>query len=106
MGRNHVVADIRRHRGNSHFIVELVHQFCSRLEGATTEWVVRPDQAHLLPSGPILLEADEFDASVASRLRERLIVNGRGEFDGSLWLLSYDNNVLQSAININHCCPK
>ena len=95
MRQDRVLVDIRLHRGDSRFIIELARRFSSGLAGATVEWVVRPDQAHLLPSDHIFANGDRWDANCTARIRDRLIQTAQSENpDGSLWVLSYDPAVL------------
>lgn len=98
MRRDHFVVDIRRNRGDSRLLIELVRRFCSSFPGANVEWLVRPDQAHLLPSDHILGQAAQFDVSWTPRIRDRLIQIAQSDITGgSLWVLSYDNMVLAEA---------
>ena len=100
MARTRILIDIRKHRGDSSFAVELVRCFCSRFSGAAEEWLVRPDQANLIPPESIIGTADEFDKSWGPRLRDRLVQGvqqGGGVIGGTSLLLSYDNSVLSHA---------
>src|SRR5947209_6002214 len=93
--RDVFTVDIRRHRGDCAFIVELVNRFCSGFSERTMEWLVRPDQAHLLPPASIIGEADQFDGTWAHRIRDRLAQHAQNGASGStFWVLSYDNLVL------------
>ena len=110
MRHDHFVVDIRRNRGDSRLIIELVRRFCSSYFGATVEWLVRPDQAHLLPPDHIFGQGGQFDTSWTARIRDRLILLSQGDnAGGSLWVLSYDNNVLAETqglgltnVTVNH----
>jgi hypothetical protein len=97
MVRTRIFVDIRKHRGDSSFAVEVVRCFCSRHPGAVREWLVRLDQAHLIPSETIIGTADEFDKSWGPRLRDRLVQPAHDDQDasgGASLVLSYDNLVL------------
>lgn len=101
MRRDHFVVDIRRNRGDSRLVIDLVRRFCSGFPGATVEWLVRPDQAHLLPSDHILGQGGQFDVSWTARIRDRLIQLAQSDMTGgSLWVLSYDNMMLSEAQNL------
>jgi hypothetical protein len=95
MTQNRLVADIRRHKGGSNFIIELVRRFCSENGATEVEWLVRPDQAHLLPPAEIAGEGEPAEIDWTPRIRDRVI--GYSQSDpagGSLWVLSYDNQLL------------
>ena len=89
------VVDIRRHRGGSSFVIEMVRRFCSENGATAVEWIVRPDQAELLPPADIAEQGESTDMDVATRIRDRVM--GYAQSDpagGFLWVLSYDNSVL------------
>lgn len=97
MARTRIFVDIRKHRGDSSFAVEVIRCFCSRYPGAAREWLVRLDQAHLIPSETIIGTADEFDKSWGPRLRDRLVQPAHDDQDasgGASLVLSYDNFLL------------
>jgi hypothetical protein len=97
MTESRLVVDIRRHRGNSNYMIELVGRFSP---GAAVEWLVRPDQAHLLSPESIIGQAESSDRSWSSRICEYLVqsVGGNGTQNhaasGGFWVLSYDNYLL------------
>jgi hypothetical protein len=103
-GRKYIV-DIRRHRGlNSSYAVELVGRFCSGSPGAVVEWLVRPDQAHLIPPDHIIGQADPLDHSWTTRICERLVQLSATQNGGTgtpVWVLSYDNLLLAQAQKLN-----
>jgi len=70
MTNTRIIADIRRHRGDSSFIIELVRRFAA-VSAATVDWLVRTDQAPLLPPDQVIGQADPLDSSWAARIRER-----------------------------------
>jgi hypothetical protein len=89
MTPNRFVVDIRRHRGGSSFVIELVRRFCSENGATAVEWIVRPDQADLLPPAEIAAQGESNDIELASRIRDRVI--GYAQSDpagGLLWVLS------------------
>jgi hypothetical protein len=97
MAGTRILIDIRKHRGDSSFAVELVCCFSARYPGATREWLVRPDQARLIPSETVIGTADEFDRSWGPRLRDRLVQStqaDQGATGGAFLVLSYDNLLL------------
>jgi hypothetical protein len=89
MGRARIIADIRRHHGDSRRIISLVGSFASD-QGADVEWLVRPDQAHLVPPGHIIGGADRYDVSWSTQIRERLKQHAQNDPGGSFWVFSYD----------------
>jgi len=101
MSCSRYIVDIRRHRGESAYVIELVGRFCSRTPGAAVDWMVRPDQARLLPSAHVIGQADQCDINGATRICERLVQLGKetqnGGASGPFWVLSYDNYVLAEA---------
>jgi hypothetical protein len=103
-GPNFVV-DIRRHRGNSNYVIELVNRYCSGLSGANPKWLVRPDQSHLLPPDHLIGEADPSDRSWTGRISEIVVQSARnaqnGDAGGPFWVLSYDNYLLTEIRKIN-----
>jgi len=103
MAERRLVADIRRHRGDTNYIVELVGRFSP---GAAVDWLVRPDQAHLLPPEHIIGQAESSDRSGTSRICEHLVQsvrrNGTQNHAGSgFWVLSYDNHLLAEVCKLN-----
>jgi hypothetical protein len=104
MARTRIFVDIRKHRGDSGFAVELVRCFSSRFTGAALDWLVRPNQAHLIPPEPVLGTADEFDKSWGPRLRDRLVQSAHEDQDatgGAFLVLSYDNFLLNEVKTAN-----
>jgi hypothetical protein len=64
------------------------------LSGAAVEWLVRPDQAHLLPPGEIFGKGESTDFSWVPQVRDRVIkYTQSGDPGASLWVLSYDNAI-------------
>src|ERR1039457_5584303 len=63
MANTRIIADLRRHRGDSSFVIELVRRFASVYGAMTVDWVVRPDQANLLPPEHVIGQADSLDTS-------------------------------------------
>jgi hypothetical protein len=100
MDRTRFVVDIRKHRGDSRFVVELVRCFCSRSRGATIDWLVRPDQTDLIPPESIIGTAEPSDRTWGTRLRDHLVQISQKDQNatgGAFYLLSYDNWVLNLA---------
>src|ERR1039457_2977331 len=63
MANTRIIADLRRHRGDSSFVIEMVRRFASVYGAMTVDWVVRPDQANLLPPEHVIGQADSLDTS-------------------------------------------
>jgi hypothetical protein len=91
-----IFADIRKQRGDSRFVIELIRAFCSQKEGPRIDWLVRRDQAPLLPSESIIGTADQFDPTWGTRLAQ-LISEQQNASDGAFYVLSWDNAVLTGA---------
>lgn len=96
MGRSRVIADIRRHNGDSRMVIGLVGSFALK-EGADVEWLVRPDQAHLRPPGQIIGCTEQYDRSWSIQIRERITQYAQNDPGGSFWVLSYDPYVRTEA---------
>ena len=94
MANTRIIADLRRHRGDSSFVIELVRRFASVYGAMTVDWVVRPDQANLLPPEHVIGQADSLDTSWSTRIRDCFVQMAQGDPGGSFWALSYDNAVL------------
>jgi hypothetical protein len=96
-GRKFIV-DIRRHRGNSDYAVELIGRFCSGTPGAVVAWLVRPDQAHLIPPDRVFGQADSTDSNWPDRIYQHLVQPNHDAQNGGtgspFWVLSYDNYLL------------
>ncbi len=98
MGRDRFIVDIRRHRGDSNFIIGLVARYCSGFPDTTVEWLVRGDQAPLLQPDSILGQGDQFDGGWALRVSELLVRQAQNvAAGGTFWVLSYDNVFLSQA---------
>jgi len=89
-----LIVDIRRHRGNSNLVIELVGRNYPAANGVVPKWLVRPDQAHLLPPDRILGQADQVDGSWAGRIVDLVVQSAakaqNGETGTPSWVLSYD----------------
>jgi hypothetical protein len=75
--------------------------------GSAVEWLVRPDQAHLLSPECVIGQAESCDRSWTGRLSEHLFqsVNGNSTQGltacSGLWVLSYDNFLLVEVHKLN-----
>jgi hypothetical protein len=99
MSRPTFIVDIRRHRGNSNPLIGAVGRYCSAQGAVVVEWLVRPDQAHLLQGLPVIGQADPFDSSWVTRVCERVVqfsydTQKGGPNGDRLWVLTYDNMLI------------
>jgi hypothetical protein len=96
--RIHFIIDIRRHRGGSNFIIGLINRFMAGLTVVAVEWLVRPDQAALVPQQSIIGQSDSNDQSwatgIVNRIRQ-LIQSGPEGLE--IMALSYDGYLLNGA---------
>jgi hypothetical protein len=122
--RIHFIIDIRRHRGDSNFIIGLINRFMAGQPVVAVEWLVRPDQAASLPPQSVIGQADSNDRSwatgIATRIRQ---LSQSGQEGLEIMVLSYDGYLLNGAERLvysdnlpvktkhlselikNHCCP-
>ncbi len=74
MKKIHFLIDIRRHRGDSNFIIGLINRFMADLPVVAVEWLVRTDQAVLVSRESTIGQADSNDpswaAGIATRIRQ------------------------------------
>ena len=98
MKRIHLLVDIRRHRGDSNFIIGLINRFMASLPVVAVEWLVRPDQAAMVPSQSVIGQSDANDQSwangIATRIRQ---LSQPGQEARNLSVLSYDGYLLNAA---------
>lgn len=94
----HFIVDIRKDRADGKFVVSLATRFTYGYPGATTGWVLRPDQAHLVSPQQVIAQAAPNDLTWTAGLSGHFFQfmsahNNRCNF----FVLSYDNNVLSHA---------
>ncbi len=98
MKKIHFLLDIRRHRGDSNFIIGLINRFMADLPVVAVEWLVRMDQAALVPREFVIGQADFSDpswaAGIATRIRQ---LSQSGQEGLEFVVLSYDGYLLNSA---------
>jgi hypothetical protein len=96
--RIHFLVDIRRHRGDCNFIIGLINRFMAGLPVVAVEWLVRADQAALVPTQSVIGQSDSNDQSwaigIATRIRQ---LSQPGQEDLEFLVLSYDGYLLNSA---------
>jgi len=93
----HSLIDIRRHRGDSNFIIGLINRFKADLPVVGSEWLVRADQAALVPQDSIFGQADSNDLSWAAGIATRIRQLSQSGEDLEFLVLSYDGYLLNSA---------
>jgi hypothetical protein len=96
--RIHFIIDIRRHRGDSNFIIGLINRFMAGLSVVAVEWLVRPDQAALVPQQSVIGQSDANDQSWATGIATRIRQLSQSEQEGlEFMVLSYDGFLLNSS---------
>ena len=99
----HFLIDIRRHRGDSNFIIGLINRFMADLPVVAVEWLVRTDQAVFVPRQFIFGQADSNDpswaAGIATRIRH---LSQSGPEGPEFMVLSYDGYILGSAERLSY----
>lgn len=97
MKKLHFLIDIRSHRGDSNFIIGLISRFMAAMPVVAVEWLVRMDQAVLVPRDFILGQDDSNDpswvAGVVNRIRQ---LSQSGSEGLEFMVLSYDGSLLNS----------
>lgn len=98
MKKIHFLIDIRRHRGDSNFIIGLISRFMADLPVVAVEWLVRTDQAVLVPREFVIGQADSNDPSWAAGIATRIRQLSQSGPEGlEFMVLSYDGYLLNAA---------
>lgn len=98
MKKIHFLIDIRRHRGDSNFIIGLINRFMADLPVVAVEWLVRTDQAVLVPREFTIGQADSNDPSWAAGIATRIRQLSQSGPEGLEYMvLSYDGYFLNAA---------
>ena len=103
MKKIHFLIDIRRHRGDSNFIIGLINRFMADLPVVAVEWLVRTDQAVLVPREFIFGQADSNDPSWAAGIATRIRHLSQSGPEGlEFMVLSYDGYLLNAAERLSY----
>lgn len=97
----HFFIDIRRHRGDSNFIIGLINRFLAGQPVLAAEWLVRPDQAGLIPPKSVIGQSEPNDQSWPNGIVIRIRQLSQSAMGGQEFMvLSYDGYLLNSAARL------
>lgn len=87
-----LVADLRRHRGDANWIIELINSFASQKE-LTVGWLVRPDQESLVNQDQLFGVAGPTDDTWSEKINGHFATITQNGSTGPFWVLTYDTNL-------------